>query len=131
MKYTPLMLVVLLSGCSLFQTKPDIPKQQVVPEVATKLEYVIKIPPKELVTLPDQVPAIDVDAAKQSDIAAWVIASEKRTQQLENMLIGIANFFKTEQAKLDDAAAQTNAKAAVAASKAQLDAAKVSTDQVK
>lgn len=102
----------VLAGC---QTIPlEKPETRLIPQV----EYVLRIPPKELLTLPPPVPNINVDEAKQSDVARWIILSEERTRQLENMLIELAVFFKIEQLKLDEEAKKKNAAAVEAAAKA-------------
>jgi len=84
--------------------KPEKPEKVVVKEI----QYVVKIPPKELITIPPQVDKIDVDAAKQSDIAKWIIAGEERTRKLEEMIRQLALFFKLEQLKLDEEAIKKN-----------------------
>lgn len=101
-----LPIAILLTACAHDKelVKPEI-------KIAKQIEYVIKIPPAELMTLPAPVPMIDVDNAKQSDVAKWIIEQEKRTSSLENLLKGIASFFKEEKTKLDLQASTLNAEA--------------------
>ena len=100
-----LLIVLLLSGCSWDSvfTKPET-------RTVKQIEYVIKVPPAESLTLPNAVKDIDVDAAKESDIARWLIEKEKYKLALEKKLISIAAFFKTEQEKLNDKAKAENLK---------------------
>lgn len=120
MKYLILSLVLFLSACA---TTPEIVKPEQV--VIKETSYVIRIPPETLLIMPEQVPKIDVDTAKQSTIANWIIDTNERTKALENRLIGIAKFFKEEQDKLDKKAADENVQnkkdANEAQSKATLD----------
>jgi hypothetical protein len=102
----PIILAGLLSACG--HTR-DVVKPETV--MVKQIEYVIKIPPKELLEIPTPVKDIDVDTAKQSDVARWLLANEERMKQLENMIIGIAKFFKTEQDKLNKQAEEENKKA--------------------
>ena len=99
-----LALCVSLSACLPARVKPVPLEQQIVKQT----EYVIKIPPAALMTLPTPVPNIDVDTAKQSDVADWLLAKEQYTRQLENMLKDIATFFNVQQAQLDAAANAQN-----------------------
>ncbi len=59
-------------------------------------------------TLPAPVPAINVDTAKQSDVAAWLLQKEAYTRSLENMLKDIATFFNVQQGQLDSTANAQN-----------------------
>jgi hypothetical protein len=104
-----LLSVLLLAGCE------TIKKEESEPRIIEKIQYVLKIPPRDLIDLPPQVPPINVDESKQSDIARWILLSEERTRKLENMLIELATFFKLEQLKLDEEAAKKNAEAAAKA----------------
>lgn len=96
MKYLFIPLIFLLSACA---NKPIQPEQIVV----TKTEYVMRIPPAKLTTLPDKPASINVDDPnlKQSDVSKFMKNSEDYTIQLENQLIEIAKFFIDERAKLD------------------------------
>jgi hypothetical protein len=117
MNKTILLSVLLLSGCSWFSNNPDVVKPEQV--VAAHVEYVLRVPPKELMTLPPAVAPLDIDNVKQSDIARWIIAGEDRMRTIENQLIGIATFFTTEEAKLKDEAAVKNNQSSTDAIKAQ------------
>lgn len=77
--------------------------------VIKQTQYVIKIPPAELMTLPAKVPDINVDTALQAEVAQWVINNEKYTTQCTNQLKDIATFFVTQQNQLNDTAAAQNA----------------------
>lgn len=112
MKKLILILALALVGCA---SDPPKPEQIIVKQT----EYVMRIPPKELMTLPPAVEKIDIDAAKQSDIARWLIANEGRTTKLEELLKQIATFFTIEQAKLKDKADEENKKARESAAAAQ------------
>lgn len=114
MKKLIMIVAIALSGCAFDQgvVKPE-------PVVVKQTTYVIRIPPAKLITLPDPVPNIDVDTAKQSDVAAWLIAKENYTKALEDMIRGIGTFFVVEQAKLNDQAATENLAAKQAGAAAQ------------
>lgn len=99
------MTSILLSSCMSAPVKPVTPE----PIVVKQVQYVVKLPPAELLTLPPQVPNIDVDHATQKDVAEWLLSSEQRTRTLENMLKGIAGFFTDQQTQLDAKAASENA----------------------
>jgi hypothetical protein len=124
------ILSVSLAGCTLLPKKVQ-PEQVIVKQT----EYVIKLPPAELLTLPAPVAPINVDTAKQSDVAAWMLQKEQYTRSLENMLKDIASFFQVQQKQLDDVAKTQNIQLqqAAAAQQAQdaIDASKkqVSTTQ--
>jgi len=98
------ILAISIGGCTTARVKPVPLEQQVVKQT----EYVIKIPPAELMTLPPAVPNINVDTSKQSDVAAWLLQKEQYTRSLENQLKDIAAFFNVQQAQLDQAAKAQN-----------------------
>lgn len=95
---------ILMTACAHDEPITVKPERVVVKEV----EYVVRVPPKELLTLPPAVEKINIDEAKQSDIARWILAGEERTRLLEDILRQIGLFFKLEQAKLDEQAAKEN-----------------------
>jgi|SRR5579859_881709 len=99
-----LALCVSLSACIPARVKPVPLEKQII----TQTEYVIKIPPAQLMTLPAPVAPINVDTAKQSDVAAWLLLKEQYTRSLENQLKDIATFFTGQQAQLDQTAAAQN-----------------------
>lgn len=92
--YTAIIASIFLSACV---TVP--PAEQ---NTVTRVDYVIKIPPKELITLPPTAKDINLDTATQADVASWLIAREERMQRLENMIRAIAEFFKSEQEALNN-----------------------------
>lgn len=104
MKRLILLLAIVLAGC---QHVPVQPEQK----VAERVEYIIKVPPADMMTLPAKPANVNVDDPnlKQSDVAHWVDGKEDYTIQLENKLIAIAKFFVGEQEKLDDKAKKENA----------------------
>jgi hypothetical protein len=114
---------VFLTGCfgSFGKVKPEL-------VTADRVEYVLRTPPAEFFTIPDQVKNIDLETAKQSDIARWVLATEKRVYELENKILGIASFLKGEDAKLQKDAAAENKKSLEDAITKQSNAAKETID---
>jgi hypothetical protein len=110
------MKIILSVLFALFLTACNsIPTVQQEHVVVKQIEYVVKIPPAELMTLPAPAEKIDIDSASQASVAQWILASEERTRTLENMLKGIATFFVVEQAKAKDSADTKNAAALVEA----------------
>lgn len=85
-----ILILVSLTACKTFE--PAKPEQSSI----VKTEYIVKIPPKELLTPPPQVPNINPDTATQADVAQWLIKKDERTKKLEDMLSGIAEFFNVE-----------------------------------
>lgn len=98
------LLVLLLTGCVHDPVKPE-------QSIAPRVEYVMKVPPAEMMQLPQKPAKINVDdpALKQSDVSHWIDNKEDYTAQLENKLIAIAKFFVGEQQKLDEQAKKENA----------------------
>ena len=94
---------LLLVGCGIAPVKPE-------KHYVDRVEYIITIPPKELMTLPEKPQTIDVDAADQADAAGWLLSKEKYTRDLENTLKNLADFFVKQQAEADKKAAEANAK---------------------
>lgn len=103
----PLIILVATSLAGCFGTTPTLPK--VEEKIVTKVEYVVKIPPKELMTLPAKPAHIDTSKATQRDVAAWIIANEEYINTLINKLIGVSQFLVDEQLKADERAQQQNA----------------------
>lgn len=87
MKLLPLIACLGLVGCA---TTRCIPPQ---PQIVVKTQYVTRVPPAQLLTLPAPVPPLDVSKASQADVAAWILAREKYELALKADLQGIANFF--------------------------------------
>lgn len=92
------VFALAVSACSTPPKPPESEKPEVI--YITKIEYVLRIPPKELLTIPEQVKPINIDTARQSDVARWILANEERSLSLEKMIQEIGKFFKVEQEKL-------------------------------
>lgn len=104
MKYILIFVAsIFLVACGHNPIKPET-------RVAKEIEYVIRIPPKELLTIPPAVADIDVDNIKQGDVAKWILANEERTRALENIIKEIGLFFKVEDEKLQKQAEEKNKK---------------------
>lgn len=103
----PLIILVATSLAGCFGTTPTLPK--VEEKIVTKVEYVVKIPPKELMTLPAKPASIDTSTATQRDVAAWIISNEEYINTLVNQFIGVSKFLVDEQSKADEKAKQENA----------------------
>lgn len=103
---TALSAALLLAGCATQEVQP-------IPGAVVETHYVIRVPPKELTTLPPKVPSLDVDKADQAQVANWLLLKEQYTRALENQLVGIGQFFVDQQSQLD-----AKAVAETAASKA-------------
>lgn len=102
--FAAFITTILLAGCS--TTK--IPRETTDPIIASRVEYIVKIPPEELVKLPANVEPINVDTATQATVAQWIINSEDRTKELENIIIGIMKFLHDEQEALNEQAIKEN-----------------------
>jgi hypothetical protein len=101
-----LIAAVVLVGCSTTKQLPP-PEREVVRDV----RYVVALPPAELLKLPPQpAPIKDLDKAKQSDVAAWLAASEERVAQLENQIKEIAKFLLEAQESADKKAKEESDK---------------------
>jgi hypothetical protein len=88
-----MLALLLTAGCSAVKT-PTVKEER---KISPTVEYIVKIPPAKLLEIPAPVENIDVEKAKQSDIAQWILQNEERMRRLENMLIEISNFFKNEE----------------------------------
>lgn len=89
-----LLLALSVIGCAHNEVKPE-------PQIVVKQEYIIKLPPAELLKIPPKVADLDVDKAQQSDVAKWIAETVDRMDSLENQVIGIGKFFSDEQKKLE------------------------------
>lgn len=106
MKKIMIILAFLaMTGC---ETVKVIPKEH---RTVKEVQYIVRVPPAELLIPPAKVPPIDVDNATQVDAAEWFIKKEKYTLELENLLSKIATFLRNEQSTLDAEAAEKNRKA--------------------
>lgn len=84
MKYLVALLIsFMLVGCGHMAVKPTVVEQQ----------YIVRIPPADLITPPPKVEKLDVDKATQGDVSKWLLDKEAYTKSLEDKLKGIANFF--------------------------------------
>lgn len=101
MKKLLIVALVALTGCGINPVKPE---RKTVKEVA----YIVAVPPKELTTLPEKVPDIDVDTADQAIVADWVLKKEKYTRDVEDLLIGVAEYLTNLQSNLDEKAKADN-----------------------
>lgn len=81
MKYLFVILPLFVSACSLNPTK----------EVVTEYKYVTKKVPTELLEIPENIPAFDVNKS-QKDLSVWLIENEKRVTTLENQLKKIKEY---------------------------------------
>lgn len=111
MKHLILSALVLatLAGC---ETNPARPTAEV--RIAERVEYVVRIPPEELITPPPTPATIDIDKATQSDVARWLLVNETYIKELKNKFILIAKFLKNEQDKLNAEAITKNTAAGTA-----------------
>lgn len=82
MKY--LFLVLLLSGCSIFQD----------PVIQTKLVYIE--PPKELLIKPDKIENIDPEKTTEKEFSKWLIDNFSRYKQIELQFDKLIKWNETE-----------------------------------
>lgn len=90
-----LLLAISLLGCAAW--KPE----KIEPLVVVQHEYILRIPPAEVMLLPPEVPQLDVDKAEQGDVAKWLYLYKDRMLALEGKLREVAKFLVDEQSKLD------------------------------
>lgn len=76
-----LCLTLALVGCD------TMPKRDA--EVLIKYKYIVNTIPEELLAVPPQVTPIDLKAATDKDVGAWMLDSEKRSLTIEGMLKAI------------------------------------------
>jgi len=91
-----IIIAMVLSACA---NKDKLIQPEKIIEVKTV--YVVKVPPNKLLELPPAVNDIDTTTARQGDVAQWILLSEERTRKLENMIIEIGKFFKSEEINLN------------------------------
>ncbi len=105
-RLTVILLPLILAACA--STK-ELPKPEV--RVAERVEYVVRIPPAELMQLPSPPPNIDVETATQATVANWLILNEEYINSLRNRIIEIAKFLKQQQDELNEEAKNKNLEA--------------------
>lgn len=76
--------VFALGGC---ETMKPLPEKTVV-----KNQVVLVSLPEEFYSIPNNVPAPDVETASQKDVAEWIAKNELRTVVLENKMIQLKNY---------------------------------------
>lgn len=86
MKKLLFILPFLLIGCNTNPAKPE-------PSVVVQYKYVVRQAPDDMYKVPPPVTSIDTSKATQRDVATWVVKSEERTNQLENMMKALQVFF--------------------------------------
>lgn len=107
MKRLALILApLLLAACA---STHELPKPEVL--VAERIEYVVRIPPAELMNVPPPPANIDVETATQATVANWLILNEEYINSLRNRIIEIAKFLKQQQDELNDEAKNKNLEA--------------------
>lgn len=96
--------LIALAGC---KTLPD----QIQPEhrIVRETTYIVRVPPKEMLVLPERPANINPDTASQAEVAEWLIRKEQYTLQLESLIKQIAAFLVKAQDEADDRAARENA----------------------
>lgn len=77
------LFLLLLAGCASTSE----------PIIITKTEYVTRMPPSELLVLPEKVEPVDMRHATQADASRYLIDVYNRMVELENNVIGISRFF--------------------------------------
>lgn len=82
------MLIVALSGCAATEVKPDLP-----PTTTVRNQLVLVTVPETFFEIPDNVPSLDTSKATQREVADWVVQNEKRTNELENKILGLRQMF--------------------------------------
>lgn len=86
--YMLCVCMLVLSGCATI--KPE-------PVVVVQKEYVVRIPPANLITLPPPVPKMELK--DQGDVSKWIVLEMERMSLLENQITGIAKFLKDAETK--------------------------------
>lgn len=103
-KILAIILALTLVGCG------TTPMPAPEPVLVKQVEYVVRIPPAEAMSIPAPLPNLNIENPNllQSDIADWILGLQDRIDVLEGKIIGIAKFLKGEQDKLNADAAKTN-----------------------
>jgi hypothetical protein len=83
-----LVILLSLTACATQQVSGD--------KVAVDYKYIVKMPPKELLTIPPKVSKINTETATQADVAKFLVEMDKRQKLLESNILGIVEFLKKE-----------------------------------
>lgn len=89
MKTALALTALLLAGCA-----TTCPPPRVEERVVTKTEYVVRRADAAQRAVPPMPAKIDPKTATQSDLAAWIAASEERMARLERLLAGLVEFYE-------------------------------------
>jgi hypothetical protein len=98
------LVAITLSGCSLFQVKPD----ALPPEVIVRNHAVLVSLPDDFFKVPDNIEPLDISTASQKEVAIWLVNNEKRTQELENKIMAFRNSYISVYNLLQDALGKEN-----------------------
>jgi hypothetical protein len=98
------LISITLSGCSLFQVKPDV----LPPEVVVRNHAVLVSLPDDFFKVPDNIEPLDVSTASQKEVAIWLVNNEKRTQELENKIMAFRNSYISVYELLQEALGKEN-----------------------
>ena len=96
-------LSLFLVACGSNPTLPPVEQK-----IVERVEYLVKVPPKELMELPAAPAPIDSEKATQSIVAQWLLDNEDYINKLRNQVKAIARFLKDEQDKADVDAKKKN-----------------------
>lgn len=104
-----ILLAVCVAALSACTTVPDRP----VPEqkFAERIEYVVRIPPENLLVLPKPPAPIDLKTATEATVAKWILDNEDYLNKLRSQIVGIGKFLKDTQVELEKEAQAKNAQA--------------------
>lgn len=84
MRHLLIVSVLLLTACK------STPEKEIVYETKT----VTRLPPAELLVVPEQVQPIDLNAATEADVSRFIKDVWDRMVKLESNIIGVAEFFE-------------------------------------
>jgi hypothetical protein len=97
-----LLVILSLVGCSTFTQK----------EVLVQNVYVVRSASAAQKTIPPYNDPIDVSKATQIDLSKWIVASEKRTWELESLIAELIKFYEQPVTEADRAKLAADVKAA-------------------
>ena len=83
-----IFLASALSGCIITPVKPELP-----PTTTVRNQLVLVTVPETFFEIPDNVSSLDTSKATQREVADWVVQNEKRTNELENKILGLRQMF--------------------------------------